>query len=149
MAGGDNGSVGQALSPRVHACGRNRLRSSRRACPGPGPGRGRRGAHGLPFGDVKRYHVTTFGFQMNAHDSERIKGMLEELGLGEAPSQDAADVLVFNTCTIREKPDTKFAAHLAQAAALKRADPDRVIAVGGCYAEAQRERLFAIYPFVD
>jgi tRNA-2-methylthio-N6-dimethylallyladenosine synthase len=86
---------------------------------------------------------------MNAHDSERIKGMLEELGLGEAPSQGAADVLVFNTCTIREKPDTKFAAHLAQAAALKQHDPDKIIAVGGCYAEAQRERLFELYPYVD
>jgi tRNA-2-methylthio-N6-dimethylallyladenosine synthase len=98
---------------------------------------------------VKRYHVTTFGCQMNAHDSERIKGMLESLGLGEAVSQQEADVLVFNTCTVREKPDQRFAAHLAQAAALKRADPERVIAVGGCYAEAQRERIFALYPFVD
>ncbi len=86
---------------------------------------------------------------MNAHDSERIKGMLEELGLGEAPVQEEADVLVFNTCTIREKPDMKFAAHLAQAAALKQRDPEKVIAVGGCYAEAQRERLFQLYPYVD
>jgi tRNA-2-methylthio-N6-dimethylallyladenosine synthase len=98
---------------------------------------------------VKRYHVTTFGCQMNAHDSERIKGMLESLGLGEATAQDEADVLVFNTCTIREKPDQRFAAHLAQAAALKQRDPEKVIAVGGCYAEAQRERLFALYPYVD
>jgi tRNA-2-methylthio-N6-dimethylallyladenosine synthase len=86
---------------------------------------------------------------MNAHDSERIKGMLEELGLGESPAQDEADVLVFNTCTIREKPDQKFAAYLAQAAALKQRDPGKVIAVGGCYAEAQRERLFELYPYVD
>ena len=86
---------------------------------------------------------------MNAHDSERIKGMLEELGLGEAPGQEEADVLVFNTCTIREKPDQRFAAHLAQARALKQRDPDKVIAVGGCYAEAQRERLFELYPYVD
>jgi len=98
---------------------------------------------------VKRYHVTTFGCQMNAHDSERIKGMLESLGLGEAVSQDEADVVVFNTCTIREKPDQRLAAHLAQAKALKDRDPDRVIAVGGCYAEAQRERIFDLYPFVD
>jgi tRNA-2-methylthio-N6-dimethylallyladenosine synthase len=98
---------------------------------------------------VRRYHVTTFGCQMNAHDSERIKGMLEELGLGEAPVQEEADVLVFNTCTIREKPDQRFAAHLAQARALKERDPEKVIAVGGCYAEAQRERLFSLYPYVD
>jgi len=98
---------------------------------------------------VRSYHVTTFGCQMNAHDSERIKGMLEELGLGEAREQTEADVLVFNTCTIREKPDQRFAAHLAQARALKERDPEKVIAVGGCYAEAQRERLFSLYPHVD
>jgi tRNA-2-methylthio-N6-dimethylallyladenosine synthase len=98
---------------------------------------------------VKRYHVTTFGCQMNAHDSERIKGMLEELGLGEAVSEQDADVVVFNTCTVREKPDQRLAAHLAQARARKERDPERVIAVGGCYAEAQRERIFELYPFVD
>jgi tRNA-2-methylthio-N6-dimethylallyladenosine synthase len=75
--------------------------------------------------------------------------MLEELGLGEAVSQDEADVIVFNTCTIREKPDQRFAAHLGNATMLKVADPEKVIAVGGCYAEAQRERLFDLYPFVD
>jgi tRNA-2-methylthio-N6-dimethylallyladenosine synthase len=98
---------------------------------------------------MRRYHVTTFGCQMNAHDSERIKGMLEELGLGEAPTQEEADVIVFNTCTIREKPDTKFAAYMGNAAVRKRERPDTVIAVGGCYAEAQRDRLFSLYPDVD
>ncbi len=98
---------------------------------------------------MRRYHLTTFGCQMNAHDSERIKGMLEELGLGECATQADADVIVFNTCTIREKPDQRLAAHLAQARALKTADPSRVIAVGGCYAEAQRGEIFKRYPFVD
>jgi len=98
---------------------------------------------------VRRYHVTTFGCQMNAHDSERIKGMLESLGLGESVTPDSADVVVFNTCTIREKPDTRLAAYLGNAAARKRERPDLVIAVGGCYAEAQRERIFEQYPFVD
>ena len=98
---------------------------------------------------MRRYHVTTFGCQMNAHDSERIKGMLESLGLGEATSADDADVVVFNTCTIREKPDTRLAAHLGDVAARKRRRPDLVVAVGGCYAEAQRDRIFEQYPFVD
>src|SRR5213076_3140960 len=98
---------------------------------------------------MRRYHVTTFGCQMNAHDSERIKGLLESLGLGEATSRDDADVVVFNTCTIREKPDTKLAAYLGEAGARKRERPDLVVAVGGCYAEAQRERIFELYPFVD
>ncbi len=98
---------------------------------------------------MRRYHVTTFGCQMNAHDSERIKGMLEEIGLGETHEPETADVLVYNTCTIREKPDTKLAAYLGQAGAWKRQRPDLVVAVGGCYAEAQRERIFERYPFVD
>jgi tRNA-2-methylthio-N6-dimethylallyladenosine synthase len=58
-------------------------------------------------------------------------------------------VLVFNTCTIREKPDTKLAAYLGDAGARKRRDPELVIAVGGCYAEAQQERIFELYPQVD
>jgi tRNA-2-methylthio-N6-dimethylallyladenosine synthase len=86
---------------------------------------------------------------MNAHDSERIKGMLESIGLGEAATPETADVLVFNTCTIREKPDTRLAAYLGNAAARKREQPDVVIAVGGCYAEAQRAHVFEQYPFVD
>src|SRR3954447_13182723 len=98
---------------------------------------------------MRRYHVTTFGCQMNAHDSERIKGLLEELGLGEAASQDEADVLVFNTCTIREKPDTRLAAYLGNARRLKQDDPERVVAVGGCYAEAQPGRSFQRLPFVE
>ena len=98
---------------------------------------------------MRRYHVTTFGCQMNAHDSERIKGALEELGLGEAVDPDEADVLVFNTCTIREKPDQRFAAHMGNAAKRKRERPGTIVAVGGCYAEAQRDRIFDLYPHVD
>lgn len=98
---------------------------------------------------MRRYYVTTFGCQMNAHDSERIRGMLEELGLGEATELEDADVMVFNTCTIREKAESRLAAHLAQAEALKRADPERMLAVGGCFAEVQRERLFDLFPQVD
>jgi tRNA-2-methylthio-N6-dimethylallyladenosine synthase len=86
---------------------------------------------------------------MNAHDSERIKGMLEELGLGEAPELEQADVMVFNTCTIREKAESRLAAHLGLAKTLKDADPERLLAVGGCFAEVRRERLFEQYPQVD
>src|SRR5690242_21812319 len=88
-------------------------------------------------GEVRRYHVTTFGCQMNAHDSERIKGLLEELGLGEAPSQEQADVIVLNTCTIREKPDTRFAAHMGNGAELKRERPGPGGAGGGRYGGAR------------
>jgi tRNA-2-methylthio-N6-dimethylallyladenosine synthase len=98
---------------------------------------------------VKRYHVTTFGCQMNEHDSERMKGMLESLGYGEAPSAGDADLILFNTCSIREKADERFIAHLNQAAALKRRDPERVIGVGGCWAQSVKDQVFRQFPFVD
>src|SRR6195952_2824737 len=86
---------------------------------------------------------------MNVHASERIKGLLESLGLGEAPTQDDADIVVFNTCTIREKADERFVNALMQARAAKEANPERAIAVSGCFAEAQKDALFTRYPFVD
>src|SRR6476620_4380516 len=98
---------------------------------------------------MKRYHVQTFGCQMNAHDSERMKGVLESLGLGEAADPGDADVLVVNTCTIREKADDRFVAHLMEARAAKRRDPDKRIVVGGCWSESMKDELFELYPFVD
>jgi tRNA-2-methylthio-N6-dimethylallyladenosine synthase len=86
---------------------------------------------------------------MNAHDAERIKGLLESSGLGEAASQDEADVIVFNTCTIREKADGRFLQNLMHARARKARDPDTRIVVGGCWSESLKDELFAQYPFVD
>ena len=97
----------------------------------------------------KRFHVTTFGCQMNEHDSERMKGMLESLGYAEAGSAEDAELILFNTCSIREKADERFVAHLNQAAALKRRDPERVIGVGGCWAQSVKEQVFRQFPFVD
>jgi tRNA-2-methylthio-N6-dimethylallyladenosine synthase len=98
---------------------------------------------------MKRYHVTTFGCQMNEHDSERMKGMLESLGYAEAPAPEDADVILFNTCSIREKADTRFVAHLGHAKRLKREDPRRIIGVGGCWAQSVKDEVFARFPFVD
>ena len=86
---------------------------------------------------------------MNEHDSERMKGMLEALGYGEAEGPDSADLLLFNTCSIREKADTKFVTHLRQAAARKRQRPGVVIGVGGCWAQSVKDQVFEDYPFVD
>jgi tRNA-2-methylthio-N6-dimethylallyladenosine synthase len=98
---------------------------------------------------MKRYHVTTFGCQMNEHDSERIKGMLESLGYAEADSRDQADLILFNTCSIRENADNRFTAHLGDAKRLKSAHPDRIVGVGGCWAQSVKEEVFARFPFVD
>src|SRR5579862_1799585 len=97
----------------------------------------------------KRYHVTTFGCQMNEHDSERMKGMLESLGYSEAAERGEADLILFNTCSIREKADERFIAHLREANALKRRAPDTVIGVGGCWAQSVKEEVFERFPFVD
>ncbi len=98
---------------------------------------------------MKRYHLTTFGCQMNEHDSERMKGMLESLGYAEAPERAAADLILFNTCSIREKADTRLVGHLGEAHRLKREDPSRVVGVGGCWSQSMKEKVFEQFPFVD
>jgi tRNA-2-methylthio-N6-dimethylallyladenosine synthase len=96
-----------------------------------------------------RYHVTTFGCQMNEHDSERMKGMLESLGYRESAEAQDADLILFNTCSIREKADERFVAHLHNAKALKRRRPEVVIGVGGCWAQSVKDQVFRQFPFVD
>ena len=98
---------------------------------------------------AKRFHVTTFGCQMNEHDSERMKGMLESLGYAESPARDEADLILFNTCSIREAADSRFVAHLHQAKGVKRARPDVVIGVGGCWAQSVKDDVFRQFPFID
>ncbi len=96
-----------------------------------------------------RYHLTTFGCQMNEHDSERMRGMLESLGYGEAPERGQADLILFNTCSIRESADSRFVAHLGEAKRLKREQPERIVGVGGCWAQSVKEEVFERFPFVD
>src|SRR5438876_2525400 len=98
---------------------------------------------------MKRYHVTTFGCQMNEHDSERMKGMLRSLGYREAPEREQANLILFNTCSIRESADSRLIAHLGQARRLKREQPERVVGVGGCWAQSLKEEVFERFPFVD
>jgi tRNA-2-methylthio-N6-dimethylallyladenosine synthase len=97
----------------------------------------------------KRYHLTTFGCQMNEHDSERIKGMLDSLGYGEVSDGADADLILFNTCSIRETADSRFVARLGEAKRLKRENPERVIGVGGCWAQSVKDEVFERFPFVD
>jgi tRNA-2-methylthio-N6-dimethylallyladenosine synthase len=101
------------------------------------------------LGRVKSYHLTTFGCQMNEHDSERMKGMLESLGYAEAPERAGADLILFNTCSIREKADTRLVGHLGEAKRLKAEDPERVVGIGGCWSQSIKDEVFDLFPFVD
>ena len=98
---------------------------------------------------AEKFHVTTFGCQMNVHDSERMRGMLASLGYEEAAEREEADLILFNTCSIRESADSRFIAHLGEAKRLKSEDPQRVVGVGGCWAQSVKEEVFERFPFVD
>jgi tRNA-2-methylthio-N6-dimethylallyladenosine synthase len=86
---------------------------------------------------------------MNEHDSERMRGVLEGIGYLRAEARDDADLILFNTCTIRGSADDRFLGNLGDAKRIKRERPDAVVAVGGCWAQSQREQVFAQFPFVD
>jgi tRNA-2-methylthio-N6-dimethylallyladenosine synthase len=98
---------------------------------------------------VRTYHVTTFGCQMNEHDSERMKGMLESLGYSESDDRDGADLILFNTCSIRESADNRLIGHLGEAKRLKTENPERIVGVGGCWAQSLKDEVFERFPFVD
>jgi tRNA-2-methylthio-N6-dimethylallyladenosine synthase len=99
--------------------------------------------------DAKTYHLTTFGCQMNEHDSERMKGMLESLGYQEIGTRADADLILFNTCSIRESADNRFIGNLGEAKRLKSEDPAKVVGVGGCWSQSMKEKVFEQFPFVD
>jgi len=86
---------------------------------------------------------------MNAHDSERMEGMLDSLGWNAVEDRTEADLILFNTCSIREKADTKFISHLHEAKWIKKRKPGTLIGVGGCWAQSVKEELFKQFPFVD
>lgn len=99
----------------------------------------------------KSFHIQTFGCQMNEHDSERLAGMLEELGYTENNNKKAADVAIINTCSVRENADKRFFGTLGQLKKVKEERPDVVVAVCGCMMQQQHiiDTLKAKYPWVD
>ncbi|HEY7931882.1 MAG TPA: tRNA (N6-isopentenyl adenosine(37)-C2)-methylthiotransferase MiaB [Acidimicrobiales bacterium] len=97
----------------------------------------------------RSFAIRTFGCQMNEHDSERLAGLLVADGLVAAPSDQEADVIVFNTCTIRENADLKLYSALGQLKALKESRPDLQIAVGGCMAQRERGGILERADWVD
>ena len=102
-----------------------------------------------PTREGETYFMRTFGCQMNAHDSERIAGLLEADGMTEVDSQDAADLIVINTCTIRENADTKLFGYLGSLRRDKMARPNLRIAVGGCSAQKERDMIQERAEWVD
>src|SRR5882724_672633 len=99
--------------------------------------------------ESRRYFIRTFGCQMNEHDSERIAGVLAADGMVAAESIDDADVVVLNTCCIRENADEKLYGTLGQLKSLKAERPGLQIAVGGCLAQKDRDAVLARAGHVD
>ncbi len=99
--------------------------------------------------EVRTFAIRTFGCQMNVHDSERLAGMLSADGLVPAENDDDADVIVLNTCCIRENADKKLYGTLGQLKSLKDARPGLQIAVGGCLAQKDREQVLERAGWVD
>jgi tRNA-2-methylthio-N6-dimethylallyladenosine synthase len=97
----------------------------------------------------RTYQVRTYGCQMNVHDSERLAGLLEAAGYQRAPDDADADVVVFNTCAVRENADNKLYGNLSHLAPRKRTNPDMQIAVGGCLAQKDRDTVLRKAPWVD
>ena len=87
---------------------------------------------------ARTYQVRTYGCQMNVHDSERLAGLLEGAGFVKADADELADVVVFNTCAVRENADNKLYGNLGQLYATKLVKPGMQIAVGGCLAQKDR-----------
>jgi tRNA-2-methylthio-N6-dimethylallyladenosine synthase len=98
---------------------------------------------------ARTYEVRTYGCQMNVHDSERLTGLLEEAGYVAAPANAQADVVVFNTCAVRENADNKLYGNLGHLAPVKAQRPGMQIAVGGCLAQKDRDTITRKAPWVD
>ncbi|MDO8915239.1 MAG: tRNA (N6-isopentenyl adenosine(37)-C2)-methylthiotransferase MiaB [Coriobacteriia bacterium] len=98
---------------------------------------------------MNTFDVRTFGCQMNKHDSERIAGLLLAMGLSHAPEGTAPDVVVFNTCCVRENADGRLYGQVASVKALKLANPETLIAVGGCVGQRDGAAIVAGLPHVD
>ena len=103
----------------------------------------------LPATPPRSYEVRTYGCQMNVHDSERLAGLLEEAGYVRAGADATPDVVVFNTCAVRENADNRLYGNLGHLRPVKAATPGMQIAVGGCLAQKDRERIVARAPWVD
>ncbi|MDB9398281.1 tRNA (N6-isopentenyl adenosine(37)-C2)-methylthiotransferase MiaB [Microcystis aeruginosa] len=97
----------------------------------------------------RRYHITTFGCQMNKADSERMAGILEDLGFQWSEDANEADLILYNTCTIRDNAEQKVYSYLGRQAKRKQTQPDLTLVVAGCVAQQEGEQLLRRVPEVD
>ncbi|QZE24801.1 tRNA (N6-isopentenyl adenosine(37)-C2)-methylthiotransferase MiaB [Brevibacterium casei] len=97
----------------------------------------------------RSYEVKTYGCQMNVHDSERLSGLLDDAGYVPADVESQADVVVFNTCAVRENADNRLYGNLGRLAKVKEQHPGLQIAVGGCMAQKDRDTIVKKAPWVD
>lgn len=97
----------------------------------------------------RRYHITTFGCQMNKADSERMAGILEDLGFQWSEDANEADLILYNTCTIRDNAEQKVYSYLGRQAKRKQTQPDLTLIVAGCVAQQEGEQLLRRVPEVD
>ena len=99
----------------------------------------------------KTYHIVTYGCQMNTHDSEKISGMLERMGIREAEDRKHADFVLFNTCCVRENAERRALGNVIWLKQLKKEKPNLIIAVCGCMIQQPHmaERILKQYPFID
>lgn len=107
------------------------------------------GSEDLVGGAPRSYEVRTYGCQMNVHDSERLAGLLEDAGYAKAAPGSSPDLVVFNTCAVRENADNKLYGNLSHLAPIKASRPGMQIAVGGCLAQKDRDVVVRKAPWVD
>ncbi len=100
-------------------------------------------------GMSKQYFIKTWGCQMNEHDSEKISGVLSSLGYCNSDDTEHADIILLNTCSVREKSHNKVFTFLGKLRKLKESNPDLIIGVCGCVAQHEKEDIFKKSPFVD
>jgi len=98
---------------------------------------------------MRTYYLRSFGCQMNDHDAERIRALLEAEGLERVEVPEQADLIAYNTCTVRRSADERFYGHLGEASRIKKLHPERLVVVCGCLAQAEGEAFLDEHPFVD
>ncbi len=99
----------------------------------------------------RSYHVVTYGCQMNAHDSEKLSGMLADMGMAEAPTREEADFVIFNTCCVRDNAERRALGNVTWLKEVRKKNPNLIIAVSGCMIQqpGMAEKILKQYKFID